>query len=250
MFHAPIVKRKSQTSSVRTGLAQENRREFIGLGSTIGLGQQQFASLHRTYGNQAVLRMMGESRTGEPHADKKKSDVNGGPGQPDGLKQFIPATPNFQATGSPIDLATVEKPQQPDWDNGFDEDFAKRYSAMRHSSLAELGTRIELDPAKQTPRIQHLIIGGHGNKDVLATGSGDGLDMGDALNLKVSNKDTWLPFFNRAKFYGQGEIWIVSCNVGSGPIPQLIADQSGSIVYAYTRTAYASEPKPFQQPAP
>ena len=56
---------------------------------------------------------------------------------------------------------------------------------------------------------------------------------------------TWLPFFNSSKFYGRAEIWILSCNVGSGGIPQLIADQSGSIVYAYTRTAYDNEKKPW-----
>jgi|GEM_PF-6450928 len=178
--------------------------------------------------------------------DKKKSDDNGGEGIPDGLKQFNPQTPNGEADGSAEDLATVEKPQKPEWDNGFDEQVAKRFNAKRHESLADLGSKLALDPTKERRRIRQLIIGGHGNKEMLATGSGDGPDVGDTLNLKESNKSTWLPFFNRNKFYGRGEIWIFSCNVGNGSIPQLIADQSGSTVYAYTRTAYSNEPKPWE----
>jgi hypothetical protein len=80
---------------------------------------------------------------------------------------------------------------------------------------------------------------------MLATGSGDGPDVGDALNLKESNKATWLPYFSRDKFYGRAEIWLFSCNVGNGPIPQLIADQSGSTVHAYTRTAQSNEKAPW-----
>jgi hypothetical protein len=206
-------------------------------------------------GNQAVLRMLDEAEPasqshlnslhGEPHG-KKKSDDNGGEGVPDGMKQFNPAKPNEAATGSPADLATVEKPQKPEWDNGFDEDVAKRFSATRHESLADLGVKVAIDTTKNR-RIQHLIVGGHGNKDMLATGSGDGPDTSDALNLKESNQKSWLPFFSRGKFYGSAQIWLMSCNVGNGPIPQLIADQSGSVVYAYTRTAYASEKSPWPE---
>lgn len=250
MLHAPTSEIRRQSDSSPTQVAPERRPELgPRLGGSAGSTQQQFASLQRTYGNQAVLRMMGDARSRGPTGDKKKSDDNGGPGVPDGVKQFNPKTPNAQTSGSPVDLSTVEKPQQPDWDNGFDEGVAKRYGATRHISLEDLGTKIAVDPVKETRRIQHLIVGGHGNKDMLATGSGDGPDVSDALNLKESNKNTWLPFFSSGKFYGQAQIWLVSCNVGNGPIPQLIADQSGSIVYAYTRTAYASDPSPFQKPA-
>lgn len=184
----------------------------------------------------------------EPHGDKKKSDDNGGPGVPDGIKPFEPAKPNGTASGTPIAVATVEKPQNPAWDNGFDEDIAKRFGAARHVSLANLGSKVMIDTSKDTSRYQQLIIGGHGNKDMLATGSGDGPDVGDTLNLKPSNKSTWLPFFNRDQFYGKAQIWIYSCNVGNGPIPQMIADQSGCTVYAYTRTAFPNEPSPFIKP--
>jgi len=214
-------------------------------------------SPRNTFGNQALLRMLddrasiGENRRsslhGEPHG-KKKSDENGGEGTPDGLKQFTPAKRNEAASGTPVDLATVEKPQQAGWDNGFDEDVAKRFGATRHISLADLGVKIAVDTAKEQRRIRHLIVGVHGNKDMLATGSGDGPDVSDALNLKATNKKTWLPFFSRDKFYGTAQIWLMSCNVGNGPIPQLIADQSGSTVYAYTRTAYATEKSPWAEP--
>jgi hypothetical protein len=181
-----------------------------------------------------------------PTGDKKKSDDNGGEGVPEGIKQFDPKTPNGAASGDAEDLATVEKPVKPEWDNGFDEDVAKRFGAKRHISLADLGTSLVLDPTKERRRIRQLIVGGHGNKEMLATGSGDGPDVGDTLNLKESNKSSWLPYFNRNKFCGKAEIWILSCNVGNGPIPQLMADQSGSTVYAYTRTAYATEKKPWE----
>ncbi len=184
-------------------------------------------------------------RDAKPHGSKKKSDDNGGQGVPDGVKQFSPKSPNTEATGTATNLATVEKPQKKSWDNGFDEGVAKRFSAKRHVSLADLGEKMKIDTAKETKRFKQLIIGGHGNKDILATGSGDGPNTGDTLNLKASNKSTWLPFFNSSKFYGRAEIWILSCNVGNGSIPQLIADQSGSIVYAYTRTAYDDEKKPW-----
>jgi hypothetical protein len=186
-----------------------------------------------------------DAPNGEPHGDKKKSDDNGGPGVPEGVKEFKPKVPNGTATGSPIVLATVEKPPQPDWDNGFDEKVAKRFGATRHISVADLGAKLSIDTTKSQSRIQHLVIGGHGNKDMLATGSGDGPDVGDALNIKASNKATWFPFFSSDKFYGKAEIWLVSCNVGNGPVPQLMADQSGSTVYAYTRTAYSNEASPF-----
>ncbi len=161
------------------------------------------------------------------------------------IKQFNPKTPNSEVTGTATDLATVEKPQQPEWDNGFDETVAKRYSAKRHISLADLGEKMKIDTVTETKRFRKLLIGGHGNKKILATGSGDGPDVGDTLNLKASNKATWLPYFNSSKFYGRAEIWILSCNVGNGNIPQLIADQSGSTVYAYTRSAYSTEKKPW-----
>jgi hypothetical protein len=241
MLHAPVSEHKPRSSPARTHIAPSPE---LYSGATTGLAQQRFASLQRTYGNQAVLRMMGDN----PFGDKKKSDDNGGPGLPTGIKQFNPKAPNGAASGSPVKLATVEKPQQPDWDNGFDEKAAARLSATRHVSLADLGVKIAIDPAKQNTRIQQLTIGGHGNKDMLATGSGDGPDVSDALNLKETNKNTWLPFFNSGKFYGQAQIWIFSCNVGNGPIPQLIADQSGSIVYAYTQTAHSKDPSPFQKP--
>jgi hypothetical protein len=198
-------------------------------------------------GQHQVRDMLRGSWRDEPTGDKKKSDDNGGEGVPEGVKQFDPKTPNGEATGSAEDLATVEKPEKPEWDNGFDEKVAKRFGAKRHVSLADLGTKLELDPAKERRRIRQLIVGGHGNKDMLATGSGDGPDVGDTLNLKESNKKTWLPFFNRDKFYGKAEIWIFSCNVGNGPIPQLMADQSGSTVYAYTRTAYSTEKVPWEK---
>jgi hypothetical protein len=186
---------------------------------------------------------------GEPTAGKKKSDDNGGPGTPDGLKKFVPTTPNTKAEGSAIGTVTVEKPQKPDWDNGFDEKAAARFGGgQRHQSVAELGKNLQIDTAKEDLRFSQLIICGHGNQNMLAAGSGDGDDTSDALNLKESNKATWLPFFQREKFFGQGEIWIISCNVGSGPLPQLIADQSGSAVYAYTRTAFVSEKVPFAGP--
>ena len=184
-------------------------------------------------------------RNGQPHGSKKKSDDNGGEGVPEGIKQFNPKSPNKQASGTATDLATVEKPQKTEWDNGFDEDVAKRFSALWHVSLADLGEKMKIDTVKETKRLRQLIIGGHGNKEILATGSGDGPDVGDTLNLKASNKSTWLPYFNSSKFYGRAEIWILSCNVGNGNIPQLIADQSGSTVYAYTRTAYPTEKKPW-----
>lgn len=246
MLHAPVSERKPQTSPARTHTPPNPE---LHSGAATGLAQQRIAALQRTYGNQHVLRMLDESRMSNPFGDKKKSDDNGGPGLPTGIKQFNPKKPNGAASGSPTTLATVEKPKQADWDNGFDEDVAKRFGATRHISLADLGVKIAIDPAKQDTRIQQLVIGGHGNKDILATGSGDGPDVSDALNLKESNKDTWLPFFNSAKFYGQAQIWIYSCNVGNGPIPQLMADQSGSIVYAYTQTAYAQDKSPFQPPA-
>ena len=185
------------------------------------------------------------SRNGEPHGSKKKSDENGGTGAPDGIQQFNPKTPNTEATGIATDLSTVEKPQKAKWDNGFDEQVAKRFGAKRHVSLADLGAKMKIDTVSDKKRFRKLIIGGHGNKSILATGSGDGPNTGNTLNLKASNKTTWLPYFNRGKFYGRAEIWIFSCNVGNGSIPQLIADQSGSNVYAYTRTAYSSEKKPW-----
>jgi len=213
------------------------------------------ARFQNAFGNQAVLRMLDNSAPasqnhlnsldGEP-TGKKKSDDNGGEGVPDGLKQVNPSKPNSTTSGSPTDIATVEKPQKAEWDNGFDEKVAKRFSAARHVSLADLGTKVAVDTAKDR-RIRHLIIGGHGNKDMLATGSGDGPDVSATLNLMPANQKTWLPFFNRDKFYGSAQIWLMSCNVGNGPIPQLIADQSGSIVYAYTRTAYASEKTPWPE---
>jgi len=187
-----------------------------------------------------------ETLRGEPAGDKKKSDDNGGQGVPEGLRKFDPKQPNGEPSGDAVDIATVEKPQDPKWDNGFDEKAAKRFNAQRHVSLADLGTKLALDPAKERRRIRQLIIGGHGNKDMLATGSGDGPDVGDTLNLKESNKSTWLPYFNSGKFYGKAEIWILSCNVGNGPVPQLMADQSGSTVYAYTRTAYSTETTPWE----
>ena len=193
--------------------------------------------------HKSVRKALG--RNGEPHGSKKKSDDNGGEGVPDGIKQFNPKHPNSEASGTATDLATVEKPQKPEWDNGFDENVAKRFSALRHVSLADLGEKMKIDTVKETKRFRQLIIGGHGNKDILATGSGDGPDVGDTLNLKASNKATWLPYFTSSKFYGRAEIWILSCNVGNGNIPQLIADQSGSTVYAYTRTAYSTEKKPW-----
>jgi hypothetical protein len=187
--------------------------------------------------------------SGEPEADKKKSDDNGGSGVPDGLQKFVPKTPNTKAEGSAVGMVTVEKPQQADWDNGFDEKAAARFGGgQRHTSVADLGKNLKIDPAKEDIRISQLIICGHGNKNMLAAGSGDGPDTSDALNIKESNKATWLPFFQRDKFFGQGEIWIISCNVGSGPIPQLMADQSGSVVFAYTRTAFANEKVPFPGP--
>ncbi len=193
-----------------------------------------------------VAEVLRGSWRDEPAGDKKKSDDNGGVGVPEGVKQFDPKTPNGEAAGTAEDLATVEKPEKAEWDNGFDEDTAKRFNAKRHISLADLGTNLALDPTKERRRIRQLIVGGHGNKDMLATGSGDGPDVGDTLNLKESNKSTWLPYFNRDKFYGKAEIWVLSCNVGNGPIPQLMADQSGSRVYAYTRTAYSTEKKPWE----
>ncbi|RNC65260.1 MAG: hypothetical protein ED859_17735 [Desulfuromonadales bacterium] len=198
------------------------------------------------HGENQVRDVLRGSWQDAPTGGKKKSDDNGGEGVPEGVKQFDPKTPNGEASGDAVDLATVEKPQKPEWDNGFDEGVAKRFNAQRHISLADLGTKLALDPAKERRRIRQLIVGGHGNKDMLATGSGDGPDVGDELNLKASNKSTWLPYFNRDKFYGKAEIWIMSCNVGNGPIPQLMADQAGSTVYAYTRTAYATEPKPWE----
>jgi len=215
----------------------------------------QLTRFPNAFGNQAVLRMLDEAAPAsqnhlntlhqEPHG-KKKSDDNGGEGVPDGVKQFNPAKPNEAASGSPADMATMEKPQKADWDNGFDEKVAKRFGATRHESLADLGVKIAIDPSKSR-RIRHLVVGGHGNQHMLATGSGDGPDVSDALNLKESNQKTWLPFFSRDKFYGSAQIWLMSCNVGNGPIPQLIADQSGSIVYAYTRTAYANEKSPWPE---
>jgi hypothetical protein len=178
-----------------------------------------------------------------PTGDKKKSDDNGGAGVPADPKQFNPTTPNTDTSGMAVPWSTVEKPQDPTWDNGFDEKAAKRLGGGRHSSLAELGTNLELPLSMM--RYRRLIIAGHGNASMLATGSGDGPDTSDALNLKESNKATWLPFFSRDKFYGRAEIWLMSCNVGNGPIPQLIADQSGSTVYAYTRTAFANEKAPW-----
>lgn len=198
------------------------------------------------YGERHVREVLRGSWQDAPTGSKKKSDDNGGEGVPEGVKQFDPKTPNGAASGNAVDLATVEKPEKPEWDNGFDEGVAKRFNAKRHVSLADLGTKLALDPAKERRRIRQLIVGGHGNKDMLATGSGDGPDVGDTLNLKESNKSTWLPYFNRDKFYGKAEIWILSCNVGNGPIPQIMADQSGSTVYAYTRTAYSTEPKPWE----
>lgn len=184
---------------------------------------------------------------GEPTADKKKSDENGGPGLPAGLQKFTPKTPNTNTEGSAVGMVSVEKPQQPDWDNGFDQAASTRFggTAQRHSSVDELGKNIKIDPAHESTRISELIIAGHGNRNVLAAGSGDGPDVSDALNIKESNKGTWLPFFDRAKFMQQAEIWIYSCNVANGPIPQLIADWSGSSVFAYTTTATAREPVPF-----
>lgn len=187
-----------------------------------------------------------ETLRGEPAADKKKSDDNGGEGVPEGVKKFDPKQPNGDPSGDAVDIATVEKPKDPKWDNGFCEKAAKRFNAQRHVSLADLGTKLSLDPAKERRRIRQLIIGGHGNRDMLATGSGDGPDVSDELNLKVSNKSTWLPYFNSGKFYGKADIWILSCNVGNGSIPQLMADQSGSTVYAYTRTAYSTEKTPWE----
>lgn len=187
-----------------------------------------------------------ETLRGAPTGTKKKSDDNGGQGVPEGLKKFDPKKPNGEPSGDAVDIATVEKPKKAEWDNGFDEDAAKRFNAKRHVSLADLGTKLALDPDKERRRIRQLIIGGHGNKDMLATGSGDGPDVGDELNLKESNKSTWLPYFNSGKFYGKAEIWILSCNVGNGPVPQLMADQSGSTVYAYTRTAYSTETTPWE----
>jgi len=182
----------------------------------------------------------------EPTGDKKKSDDNGGPGVPDGLQKFVPKTSNGKAEGSAVGMVSVEKPLQPDWDNGFDRDVAARFGGgQRHQSVEELGKNLKIDTTKESTRISQLIIGGHGNRNMLAAGSGDGPDTSDALNIKESNKATWLPFFQRDKFFGQGEIWLISCNVGNGPIPQLMADQSGSVVYAYTRTAFSTEPSPF-----
>jgi hypothetical protein len=202
-------------------------------------------SIRRTSGRQQEAVRSALGREARPHGGKKKSDDNGGEGVPEGLKQFNPKSPNTEATGTATNLATVEKPKKKSWDNGFDENIAKRFSAKRHVSLADLGEKMKIDTAKETKRFKQLIIGGHGNKDILATGSGDGPNTGDTLNLKATNKSTWLPFFNSSKFYGRAEIWILSCNVGSGSIPQLIADQSGSLVYAYTRTAYDNEKKPW-----
>jgi hypothetical protein len=175
----------------------------------------------------------------------KKSDENGGPGVPGGLQQFNPTVPNTDTSGSPINMAFVEKPQKPEWDNGADESMAKRLDAVRHPSLAGLGVGLGFLRANTAMRFNRLIIGGHGNANVLATGSGDGPDTSDELNLKPGNQATWLPYFARDRFYGRADIWIYSCNVGSGPIPQLIADQSGSTVYAYTRTAWGNERAPW-----
>ncbi len=191
-------------------------------------------------------RQVRETLRGEPAADKKKSDDNGGQGVPEGVKKFDPKQPNSEPSGDAVDIATVEKPKDPKWDNGFCEKAAKRFNAQRHVSLADLGTKLTLDPERERRRIRQLIIGGHGNRDMLATGSGDGPNVSDELNLKESNKSTWLPYFNSGKFYGKAEIWILSCNVGNGPIPQLMADRSGSTVYAYTRTAYSTETTPWE----
>jgi hypothetical protein len=217
--------------------------------------EHQQGSTNAPYGQNRARRISGNQhasirkvlgREAEPHGSKKKkSDDNGGEGVPDGLKQFNPKTPNTQATGTATDLNTVEKPQKAEWDNGFDEAVAKRFSAQRHISLADLGEKMKIDTVNEKKRFRKLLIGGHGNKDILATGSGDGPDVGDTLNLKASNKTTWLPYFSSSKFYGRAEIWILSCNVGNGNIPQLIADQSGSTVYAYTRSAYSTEKKPW-----
>lgn len=182
---------------------------------------------------------------GEPAADKKKSDDNGGGTVPAGPRQFNPTTPNTDTSGTPMSWVSIEKPQKPEWDNGVDEAMAKRFGGLRHSSLAELGTNLTTVPAKLPVRYSRLTIGGHGNANMMATGSGDGDDVGDALNLKESNKATWLPYFSRDKFYGRAEVWLMSCNVGNGPIPQLIADQSGSTVHAYTRSAFANEKAPW-----
>lgn len=179
----------------------------------------------------------------EPPTGAKGDSGTGVPADP---KQFNPTTPNTDTSGFGVSWATVEKPQDPEWDNGFDENAAKRFGGGRHSSLAELGTN--LTPPLMTLRYRRLIIAGHGNATILATGSGTGNDTGDTLNLKESNKATWLPFFSRDKFYGRAEIWLLSCEVGKGSIPQLIADRSGSTVYAYTREAGSGEDAPWPSP--
>jgi hypothetical protein len=180
-----------------------------------------------------------------PTADKKKSDDNGGATVPADPKQFNPTSPNTDTSGLAIRWASVEKPQKPEWNNGVDEAMASRFGGLRHQSLAELSSNLTIVPARTTMRYNRLTIGGHGNANMLATGSGDGPDVGDTLNLKESNKATWLPYFSRDKFHGRAEIWLMSCDVGNGPIPQLIADQSGSTVYAYTRGARADEKAPW-----
>ena len=98
-----------------------------------------------------------ETLRGEPGADKKKSDDYGGEGVPEGVKKFDPKQPNGDPSGDAVDIATVEKPKDPKWDNGFCEKAAKRFNAQRHVSLADLGTKLSLDPAKERRRIRQLI---------------------------------------------------------------------------------------------
>src|SRR5688572_5775151 len=78
--------------------------------------------------------------------DKKKSDDNGGGTVPAGPKQFNPTVPNTDTSGFPFSLATVEKPQKPEWDNGADEQMASRLGALRHQSVAELGINLSAIP--------------------------------------------------------------------------------------------------------
>src|SRR2546425_12691843 len=118
MLHAPISESKQLSHSSRSQSAS-------GGVLCAPTPRQQFDRFQSTYGNQRVLAAQEVARSaaaqrGEPHGDKKKSDDNGGPGMPDGLKQFNPQTPNGAASGAPTDFVTVEKPQKDEWDNGFD----------------------------------------------------------------------------------------------------------------------------------
>lgn len=246
MFAQRLARQRAPAGAAAWDPARRSAPASVASGTLAGPSRTERAASNFGYDVSAPSEVA-VAPEGVPTADKKKSDDNGGGTVPAGPKQFSPTTPNTETSGLGISWASVEKPQKPEWDpNGVDEAMASRLGGVRHSSLDELGTNLTVVPAKTIMRYRRLTIGGHGNANMLATGSGDGPDVGDTLNLKESNKATWLPYFSRDKFYGRGEIWLMSCNVGNGPIPQLIADQSGSTVYAYTRAAYPNETAPWE----